>query len=880
MMKSPTSLIRIRYAVGVMLALSAIFAVVLSAVTFTQDRALAQDPPTVSISVADTDVDENDSTVFVTVTLSAAPGGTADVIIPLTVGADGDTAVVETAEDRNDYSFVPPAQIAFAPTAVTGTYEIRLTNDQVAESLETLTVSLGALPTGYAQGETTSVTLNIADDDNRDPSASAISITGTAKVGETLTADTSTATDPDNADDRTTDEVDDAVASTYTYQWQREVSGGDNEDIDGATSSTYTPDADDVGEGLTVLVTSVDQYGNGNGGVPFEFSAATATVDVAHNEAKPLIQIEIDSDGKLNQGDVLGFDTSGMSSTMINDEGNLISGFDAMGDPVEVMTDDETPVTVSLVSDVTYTWHRKASGDADSSPIMDTRDPPVPITVDTYVLINDDVAKEITVVASYVSKDAIDADPSADPPVAAADAVTTEIESEPAGYVESPNAPDGQPLISGVAQVGATLEVDKDETSITDGDIVASITYSWYHGDDDDYSDALKTNSKAYTLGPDDNGKTIKVRALVVDILGDMAYVSSEATSTIAGSPGEISRIEAAIRSVTASAGDTVTLSVDIYGLQDAKDNGLEATFTWKQTNGTSTIDLDEGSDREIDYPVPSSPGTYTVTASLGGGECQPDAGDRTDAEAREDDCNASITVQVRRPSAPVAEAEAPVNPPGEIQSLIPDEDGNQYEVFTPVEGGTFDGGEGYSISVPSGAVPNGEYIGIRMSDDGAVSNLGMTHQRYTLGGNSYGVHAVDASGAAISSYVLEDPASVCVPLPAAMRTNISQLALVAINSDGSLTILAAQVRLDTGTGNTMVCGNLSNLPASVAVGAQGAPGIIPTPEPTPEPVLPVTGGASPASSMALIAMLLGVGVVASGTFVALGRRRKMVRNK
>ena len=42
MMKSPTSLIRFRNAVGVMLALSAIFAVVISAVTFTQDRALAE----------------------------------------------------------------------------------------------------------------------------------------------------------------------------------------------------------------------------------------------------------------------------------------------------------------------------------------------------------------------------------------------------------------------------------------------------------------------------------------------------------------------------------------------------------------------------------------------------------------------------------------------------------------------------------------------------------------------------------------------------------------------------------------------------------------------------------------------------------------------
>ena len=49
----------------------------------------------------------------------------------------------------------------------------------------------------------------------------------------------------------------------------------------------------------------------------------------------------------------------------------------------------------------------------------------------------------------------------------------------------------------------------------------------------------------------------------------------------------------------------TVTLSVDIYGLQDAKDNGLGAVFEWTQTNGTTSKDLTL--DRvEIDYPVPS----------------------------------------------------------------------------------------------------------------------------------------------------------------------------------------------------------------------------------------------------------------------------------
>ena len=45
-MKSPTSLIRFRNAVGVMLALSAIFAVVLSTISLPSDEATAQTPLT------------------------------------------------------------------------------------------------------------------------------------------------------------------------------------------------------------------------------------------------------------------------------------------------------------------------------------------------------------------------------------------------------------------------------------------------------------------------------------------------------------------------------------------------------------------------------------------------------------------------------------------------------------------------------------------------------------------------------------------------------------------------------------------------------------------------------------------------------------------
>ena len=178
-------------------------------------------------------------------------------------------------------------------------------------------------------------------------------------------------------------------------------------------------------------------------------------------------------------------------------------------------------------------------------------------------------------------------------------------------------------------------------------------------------------------------------------------------------------------------------LGVLIYGLQDVNDQKLAAgvTFEWTQDEGIAGKEKNlEGDGAEINYTAPSSPGKYQITASLDNDEC-----------VGIDDCSATVTVQVRRPSASPDPAADPVNPPGEIPAILTDGDGNQYEVFTPEGGGTFTG-EGYSLSAGAGAIPNGEYIGVRVSDEGLASNAGMTHQRYTLGGNMYSVSAVDAS--------------------------------------------------------------------------------------------------------------------------------------
>ena len=77
------------------------------------------------------------------------------------------------------------------------------------------------------------------------PATGAPAITGTAHVGKTITADTSAIDDPDGI-----------TGATFTYQWVR--SDGTDTDISGATDSTYTLVAADVGKTIKVKVSFTD----------------------------------------------------------------------------------------------------------------------------------------------------------------------------------------------------------------------------------------------------------------------------------------------------------------------------------------------------------------------------------------------------------------------------------------------------------------------------------------------------------------------------------------------------------------------------------------------------------------------------------------------
>ena len=94
-------------------------------------------------------------------------------------------------------------------------------------------------------------------------------ISGTARVGATLTAATTDIADADG------------LPASFSYQWVRVDSGTDT-DISGATSSTYTLVGDDEGNTVKVEVSFTDDAGNSEGPLT---SAATGEVTPPANTA-------------------------------------------------------------------------------------------------------------------------------------------------------------------------------------------------------------------------------------------------------------------------------------------------------------------------------------------------------------------------------------------------------------------------------------------------------------------------------------------------------------------------------------------------------------------------------------------------------------------
>ena len=247
------------------------------------------------------------------------------------------------------------------------------------------------------------------------PATGAPAISGTAQVGETLTADTSGIADEDGLDN-----------VSYSYQW---LSSRDTE-IDGATGSTYTLQATDLGKIIKVRVTFTDDAGNEE----TLTSAATDAVEARPNSpatGAPTIS------GTAQVGETLTVDTSGIS--------------DADG-----------------VTNAEFAYRWQADG-ADISGATDS----------TYTLVDADEGTALIVRLSFTDD---------------AGHEETLTSAATAAVEPKPNTPaTGAPAISGTAQVGETLTADTSGISDADGLTNVAYSYQWLSSRDTEIDGATSS---------------------------------------------------------------------------------------------------------------------------------------------------------------------------------------------------------------------------------------------------------------------------------------------------------------------------------------------------------------------------------------------------
>ena len=180
-----------------------------------------------------------------------------------------------------------PQLLFFTDTGVTKAdlegLELRITVDGVAKTLAVSSAtdfSSGGTnygicwedsSHGYRLYEWAGKTVTVQLRTPNNPATGAPTITGTAQVGQTLTAATSGIMDSDGL-----------ATPGYTYQWIR-VDGGTDANISGATSSTYTLVAADLGKTIKVKVSFTDDASNAE----TLTSAATTAVTAAGTVNNP-----------------------------------------------------------------------------------------------------------------------------------------------------------------------------------------------------------------------------------------------------------------------------------------------------------------------------------------------------------------------------------------------------------------------------------------------------------------------------------------------------------------------------------------------------------------------------------------------------------------
>ena len=503
-----------------------------------------------------------------------------------------------------------------------------------------------------AETLTSEATGAVAAADNR-PATGLPTISGTAQVGETLTADTSGIADADGLDD-----------AVFSYQW---IAGGT--DIQDATSSTYTLDADDVGKTIKVRVSFTDNADNEE----TLTSAATATVAAKPNTAPtglPIISGRVqvgetlmastsgiaDQDGLDNASfsyqwladDSAITDATGSTYTLVPaDRGKTIKvkvSFADDANNLETLTSaamaavaarpNSPPTglpTISGTVQVGETLTADTSGIADEDGLDNVSYGYQWIagaadidgaTGSTYALVPVDVGKAIKVKVSFTddAKNQEALTSAATAAVAAADN----------------RAPTGLPTIRGTVRLDETLTADTSVIADEDGLDDVTYSYQWMAGG----SDIDGATGSSHTLTTSQQGQTIQVRVSFTDDRNNAEALTSGATGAVAAA---VNRTATGLPTIggTAQVGETLTASTSGIADQDGLDN---ASFSYQWLADDSAIPDATGS-------------TYTLVPADQGKSIKVRVNFTDDADNEETLTSAATAAVAAKPNSPATGA-------------------------------------------------------------------------------------------------------------------------------------------------------------------------------------------------------------------------------
>ena len=366
------------------------------------------------------------------------------------------------------------------------------------------------------------------------PATGLPTISGTAQVDETLTADTSGIADEDGLDN-----------ATFSYQWIGSV-GNNDTDISGQTGSTYTLASADKGKTIKVRVAFTDDADNEE----TLTSAATAAVTPQPDN------MVSDEDPAVWSADMLVVDLGNgsigaVSANLFSNQGGS-AGLQAKwlwyytpGRYIRLSFTDVVPGGEELTLEIGAFALTLQAGD------------------------------------SAFTWDDVDVD------WEDGQIIPVRILPTSATAVSQPNSPaTGAPTISGAAQEDETLTVDTSRIADADGLENVSYSYQWIRNDESNDSDIPDATDTTYTLDANDVGKTIKVRVTFTDDRDNAETLTSVATATVAVPPNTPATGPPTING-TAQVDETLTADTSGIADEDGLDN---ATFSyqWIRSDGNN----------------------------------------------------------------------------------------------------------------------------------------------------------------------------------------------------------------------------------------------------------------------------------------------------